>query len=350
MAKTYRIGVIGLGNMGARYLRTLHDSPRWQIVWAADMNPDRLDWARNLVPGIITDNHADDLLQRCDIDVLGIFTLADVRPHFIEIALQRGIHVIAEKPLAATVEEEEHLLRVIDASNRLVAVNLFNRNAWYHHQIQEFIREGQIGQLAILNISHQTPGLMPTQGHVPEGPPFRDCGMHYVDLARWYAGSEFDRWDAQGIRMWGWHEPWWVNAHGSFKNGTVFSITQGFTYGQMAQTPVIRSGLEAIGTLGVVRMQHDFHEVVIEYHGVSHTETKKGPYTSKNIDILCQQFAESIDAGRNIGFPTARDSVIASKVSQAMLDFARERAAPIVGTLAEMEQILQHKENLERAQ
>ncbi len=65
--------------------------------------------------------------------------------------------------------------------------------------------------------------------------------------------------------------------------------------------------------------------------------------------MLCQQLAESIDAGRNIGFPIARDSVIASKVSQAMLDFAREHAAPVVGTPDEMERILRHKAALEEA-
>ncbi len=344
MTRTYRIGVIGFGNMGARYLKALHCSPRWQIAWVCDTNPKRLRWAQEVVPGIAVGEDANQLIQRSKIDVLGIFTLADVRPHFIRASLRHGLHVIAEKPLAATVEEEEELLRLIEASDRLVAVNLFNRNTWYHREIRRFILEGQIGQLAILTVSHQTPGLMPTEGHSPEGPPFHDCGMHYVDLARWYAQSEYDRWDAHGVRMWGWHEPWWVNAHGNFKNGVAFTITQGFTYGQMAQTPIIHSGLEAIGTLGVVRMEHDFREVVIRYHGTSHTNTKRGPYEGKKIDVLCQQFAESLDAGHNTGFPTARDSVIASRVSQQMLDFARERAAPIVGTAEEMSRILKHRE------
>jgi hypothetical protein len=97
----------------------------------------------------------------------------------------------------------------------------------------------------------------------PEGPPFHDCGMHYIDLARWYAQSEIERWDAMGLRIWNWSEPWWGTAHGHFQNGVVFKVTVGFTYGQLAQRPVTHCALEAIGTLGVVRMQHDFNEVVI---------------------------------------------------------------------------------------
>ena len=346
--RPYRAGVVGLGNMGMRYLKVLHENPRYEVVWACDRNPERLAWAKELIPALTLGDDAAVLMQDIPVDVVGVFTLADVRPELMRMALDKGAHVIAEKPIAADITEEQELLRIIEASDRLVTVNLFNRNTWYHHFIRDFIQEGQIGQLAVLNIQHQTPGLLPGEGHTPEGPPFHDCGMHYVDLARWYAQSEFDRWDAQGLRMWGHEEPWWVTAHGSFENGIVFTVTQGFTYGQLAQTQTIHSGLEAIGTLGVVRMQHDFNEVVIECHGVSRTERKVGPYTGKNLDKLCQIFAESLDTGKNLGLPTPRDSVTASAVSQAMLDFARTHAAPRRGTADELKAILEHREALRR--
>jgi hypothetical protein len=60
----------------------------------------------------------------------------------------------------------------------MVAVNPFNRNAWYHHEIRTFIQQGEIGELAILDISHQTPGAMPDEEHGPEGPPFHDYALH----------------------------------------------------------------------------------------------------------------------------------------------------------------------------
>jgi hypothetical protein len=65
--------------------------------------------------------------------------------------------------------------------------------------------------------------------------------------------------------------------------------------------------------------------------------------------VTDQVFAESLATGRNIGFPTARDSVVASRVSQEMLDLSRERGAPVVGTLEEMARIRLHKEALRRA-
>jgi len=184
LSKPYRLGVIGLGNMGARYLEALHANPNYMVSWVCDRNPSRLAWASELIYEVIVGEDADQLIGEVEVDILGVFTLADVRPHFIRAALSRRQHVIAEKPIAASIPEEQALLREIEASDRLVAVNLFNRNAWYHHEMQSFIQQGEIGELAILDISHQTPGGMPEEEHGPEGPPFHDCGMHYIDLAR----------------------------------------------------------------------------------------------------------------------------------------------------------------------
>jgi predicted dehydrogenase len=339
----YRIGIIGLGSMGARYLKTLIASDRWDVVSVCDLNQELLDWAADLIPGVETTRETKDITGHPEIDVVGIFTLADIRPQLLHESLKQGKHVMAEKPLAASVAAEKEILRTIEASDRIVAVNLFNRNAWYHEDIQAFIRQGQIGQLSILTLSHQTSGLMPTEGHQPEGPPFHDCGMHYVDVARWYADSEYDKWHAQGIRMWSGKDPWWVNAHGHFENGVVFNITQGFVYGQLAEKKVVRCGLEAIGTKGVVRMQHDFYTVRIEFHGVTHTEIKEGPYGGKKLDVMCKRFAEALDSGDASLLPTARDSVIASEVSQAMLDASSRDGAPCVGTPEEMADILAHR-------
>ncbi len=69
MARQYRIGVIGVGNMGVRYLRELHASPRWEIAWACDLNPRNLDRARVLVPGLVTGDDAEALLRQSELDV-----------------------------------------------------------------------------------------------------------------------------------------------------------------------------------------------------------------------------------------------------------------------------------------
>lgn len=188
------------------------------------------------------------------------------------------------------------------------------RNAWYHQAIKQFINQGEIGELAILRICHMTPGLAPGEGHEYEGPAFHDCGMHYVDIARWYAGCEYKTWHAQGVNMWSYKDPWWVQCHGTFQNGVVFDITQGFVYGQLSKDQTHNSYVDIIGTKGIARMTHDFKTAVVDLRGVTQTHHIEKPFGGKNIDVLCDLFADSIETGiRNPKLPLIRDSAIASE-------------------------------------
>jgi len=346
MKRRLRAGIVGYGRMGRGFVAAMQQSDFWEVAAICDVSANARELASKSAPDAQILSKPDSIFTSKNIDVIGLFTLADARPAQIRKALENKKHVIAEKPLAADTETEWQLVKEIEASHQLVAVNLFNRNAWYHKDMRAFIAEGEIGELAILRICHMTPGHMPTEGHEPEGPPFHDCGMHYVDVARWYAQSEFQKWHAQGIRMWNYKEPWWVNAHGHFANGVVFDITQGFVYGHLAKEKTHNCYVEAIGTKGICRMRHNFIDATIEMHGVHATVRKTGLFNDKKLDVMVDVFARSVNAGKDLGLPSARDSVVASEASWAMLRDAIANMPPVKGTEREMQQILQHRRTL----
>lgn len=345
MASRIRIGVIGFGRMGRGFVSVLQQSPYWEIATICDAQPGARELASRTVPTARITADPQDIFKDPTISH-GLYTLADARPQQIRQALAAKKHIIAEKPIAADSKTEWELCKAIEASDRFVAVNLFNRNAWYHKEIQAFIAEGEIGDLAIIRVCHMTPGHMPTEGHEPEGPPFHDCGMHYVDVARWYAKSEYKTYHAQGLRMWNYKDPWWVQAHGTFENGIVFDITQGFVYGHLAREKTHNCYVDCIGTRGIARMHHDFKNATVECHGVNHTLRKTGLFNDKKLDVMVDVFGRSILAGKNLGFPTVRDSVIASEVAWAMLKDAVKNKPPVRGTKSEMQAILSHRRTL----
>ena len=346
MAKRLRAGILGYGRMGRGFVAAMQESGLWEIGAVYDTCPPVRELARQQVPGAAIYDRQDPIFADSSIDVVGLFTLADARPQQIRQALASRKHVLAEKPIGADVATEWDLVHAIEASDRFVAVNLFNRNAWYHKDIRRFIAEGEIGELAVIRVCHMTPGHMPLEGHDPEGPPFHDCGMHYVDVARWYAGSEYKTWHAQGLRAWGYKDPWWVQAQGTFENGVVFDITQGFIYGHLAKEQPHNCYVDAIGTKGVARMRHDFSEATVELYGVHEMLRKTAAFNDKKLDVMVDVFARSVGAGKNLGFPQARDSVIASEVSWAMLNDAIANLPPVRGTPEEMQQILEHRRQL----
>ena len=343
-----KVAIIGFGRMGQMYCKEMQYSGEWDILYICDTNPDAREKARNIVPAstrIVSDE--DILFNDPQVEVVGLFTLANSRKEQIEKAVRTHKHIIAEKPIADTQEKEIEAVNLTEHADIFSTVNLYLRNAWYHQAMKQFIQEGEIGELAILRICHMTPGLAPGEGHEHEGPAFHDCGMHYVDIARWYAESDYKTWNAQGIRMWDYKDPWWIQCHGTFHNGVVFDITQGFVYGQLSKDQTHNAYTDIIGTKGIVRMTHDFKTATVELHGVNRTLCLQQPFGGKNLDKLCKQMATSIRSGiRDNSLPSLRNSIEASHYAWSFLEDARHNCLPSIGNLQTLEEIRERRKHM----
>lgn len=342
-----KIGLIGFGRMGRFYLDELQKCGCYEVVYICDVNENALALAHEKSPESKLTTDESVIFNDPNIQVVALCALANSRREQIERAIQAGKHVISEKPIADTVDREWEVVDIVEDSDRLTTVNLYLRNSWYHNAIKDFIQSGEIGELAIIRVCHMTPGLAPGEGHEYEGPAFHDCGMHYVDITRWYAGCEYKTWHAQGINMWNYKEPWWIQCHGTFENGVVFDITQGFVYGQLAKDQIHNSYIDIIGTKGVAHMTHDFHTAKVSLHGVHETHEIEKPFGGKNIDRLVTLFAESIESGqRSPRLPEMRDSAIASEYAWLFLEDAHKHDLPAIGNLKTLEQIRERRKHM----
>lgn len=346
-ATRIKIGLIGFGRMGGKYLKMLQQSGRYEVAYICDVNEEARAYAQKQSPEskVVADEQV--IFEDSSVQVVALCTLANFRKEQIEKAVRYGKHVISEKPIADTVQREWDVVNITEHSGILSTVNLYLRNSWYHHTMKQFINDGELGELAIIRVCHMTPGLAPGEGHEYEGPCFHDCGMHYVDIARWYAGSEYATWHAQGMRMWDYKDPWWVQCHGTFENGVVFDITQGFVYGQLSKDQTHNSYIDLIGTKGIVRMRHDFKTAEVDLHGVTRTELIKRPFGGKNIDVLVDRFADSIESGKlDPHLPTMRDSAIASEAAWTFLEDSRKHTLPSIGDEQTLEQIRERRRTM----
>ena len=335
-----KVGLIGFGRMGRFYLHEFQRNKNWQVTYICDPFDKAQEMARDYCPTAKVTGNEDDVFNDPEVEVVALCALADSRKDQILKALAHGKHIISEKPIAMRPEDEWELVKTVDQSDRLATVNLYLRSSWYHHQLKEFIDEGELGELAIIRICHMTPGLAPGEGHEAEGPSFHDCGMHYCDITRWYAQSEYKTMHSQALRMWNYKDPWWLQAHGTFENGIVYDITQGFVYGQMSKDQTHNSYIDLIGTHGIARMTHDFKTATVELRGITKTVTINKPYGGKNIDVMIEKFAQSIRNGKlDMTLPSLRDSAVASQFAWDCLADARTHDLPAIGDLDTLEQI-----------
>ena len=337
---TINTAIIGYGRMGAYYRNVIQADAHLQLKLICEKDPAQRELARRLAPEAEVIDNPELIYTDSEIQLVVLAALADSRKEQIERCLAVGKHIISEKPIGVTPEEERELVALAASAETFTTVNLYLRNAWYHHVMKEFVESGQIGDLAIVRLCHMTPGLAPGEGHEYEGPCFHDCGMHYVDIARWYAESEYKTWNAQGVRMWDWKDPWWVSCHGTFENGIVFDITQGFVYGQLSKDQTHHAYVDLIGTKGVIHMTHDFRTARVELRGTEKTEVLERPFGEKNLAVLCDAMARSILSGRrDPSLPGFADAAVASEMAWKMLEDARLHDLPAKGTPEELDRI-----------
>lgn len=334
------VGIIGFGRMGRFYLKEFQKNNRYNVKYICDIDASCRDTARKMSPKSKVLERDDEIFDDDSVQVVVLSAFADGRKARIEIAVKAGKHIIAEKPIAATPEEAREVVDITRDYAGVCTVNLYLRNSWYHATMKDFIDSGEIGDLAIVRVCHMTPGLAPGEGHQSEGPCFHDCGMHYVDIARWYAESEFKTWHAQGVRMWSYKDPWWVQCHGTFENGIAYDITQGFVYGQLSKDQTHNSYIDLIGTKGIARMTHDFKTAHVELRGVHETHILDKPFGGKNIDVLINRVADVIEQGKScVSLPTFEDATVASDYAWKFLKDAYTHDLPLIGDLATLDEI-----------
>jgi len=114
-----RLGVIGVGHLGRHHARLASSVPGARLAAVADLHVDRAATAAAASGALVTAN-ANDLLGEVDAVVVAVPTaahLAVARPF-----LERGIHVLVEKPMAASLAEADELIALAASHGAILAV------------------------------------------------------------------------------------------------------------------------------------------------------------------------------------------------------------------------------------
>ena len=104
MAKT---GVIGVGRMGRNHARIYGEMGN--LIGVCDSNRDAADAAARDF-GTMAYYDLDEFLERSGVEVVSIVTHTSDHFQSASKCMERGIHVLLEKPICATVEEADRLI------------------------------------------------------------------------------------------------------------------------------------------------------------------------------------------------------------------------------------------------
>jgi predicted dehydrogenase len=108
------------------YLPALIRSAEWELVGVCDRSRERREWVRSLFPDISVCDSIDALLDASSLDAMLIATPPETHCELTVKALDRGLHVLVEKPMALNLEEAFTMLESSERAARHLRVG-FNR-------------------------------------------------------------------------------------------------------------------------------------------------------------------------------------------------------------------------------
>jgi predicted dehydrogenase len=210
-----RVGVIGVGNMGQHHTRVLSLLKDVELVGVSDVNVDRgLDTASKYRVRFFEDYH--DLLAHVDAVCVAVPTRLH---HSVGMAcLNAGVHVLIEKPIAASIAEAESLVNAAAESNCILQVGHIER---FNPAFQELSKVLKTEELLALE-AHR---MSPYSNRANDVSVVLDLMIHDIDLLLELAASPVIRLTASGSRASDSGYLDYVTATLGFANGIVATLT-----------------------------------------------------------------------------------------------------------------------------
>ena len=186
-----RIGVIGVGRIGAFHAATLRGLAAVDEVVVADADPERAgEVARRL--GLVT---VPDVFA-AGVDAVLIATATGTHPELIRRCAEAGLPVFCEKPVAPDIEGTLEVIKI--AAGIEVQIGFQRRFDAGFRSARDAARSGALGWLHTIR-STTLDAAPPPAGYIPgSGGIFRDCAVHDFDAIRWVSGREVLRVYAAG--------------------------------------------------------------------------------------------------------------------------------------------------------
>lgn len=149
-----RLGVIGVGNMGASHIRNSLDQlmPEIEIVSIADLKSDRRAWAvEQLGENIRVYERGSDLIRQDDCEAVLIAVPHYDHPRYAIEALDHDKHVMVEKPAGVYTKAVREMNDFAKTKDKVFAMMFNQRTNPLYRKMHELVHGGSLGKIKRVN-------------------------------------------------------------------------------------------------------------------------------------------------------------------------------------------------------
>ena len=178
-----RVAVIGVGSMGTNHLRVYTELEGVKVVGASDVSQQRLDDVGTKF-GVNTYTDYRQMLEKEKPDAVSITVPTADHETVATFALNQGVHLLVEKPIAATVDEGQRMIALADKMNCKMMIGHIIRFNPAIQSLKARLDNGDLGK--IFQVFCRRAGPFPAR--------IRDVGVvvdlapHDVDIMRFLTG------------------------------------------------------------------------------------------------------------------------------------------------------------------
>ena len=147
---TLRVGIIGLGGGASDMIPAFVQHPHIQLTAAADIDTGQLEKFHSEFQGE-TYPSAAALCENPQVDVVYIATPNQFHTEHALLAMQKGKHVLVEKPMTLTLADADVMLEAAARHGVQLMVNVKHSFDPYIRKIREIVQSGELGRLRMLH-------------------------------------------------------------------------------------------------------------------------------------------------------------------------------------------------------
>ncbi|WP_461190438.1 Gfo/Idh/MocA family protein [Arthrobacter sp. Z4-13] len=184
-----RVGVVGIGWAGQQHLKAYASLEGVRIVSLAGMEEElraslQTEYA---IPSAFAE--WEEMLERGGLDAISVAVPTFLHAPIAVAALERGIHVLSEKPIARNAVEGQAMVDAARKAGRVLDVAFNHRRRGDIQALKGVIDDGGLGRPYYAKASWLRRSGIPTLGswftnpELAGGGPLADIGVHALDYA-----------------------------------------------------------------------------------------------------------------------------------------------------------------------
>jgi predicted dehydrogenase len=184
-----RAVVVGLGVMGSHHARMLASLAAVELVAAVDHDDARQALAGRRYPGLAVYGTLEEAIQAQQLDIAAVAVPVEYLAPVARVALEGGLHVLVEKPTAATEQEALALADYAQAHALTLGVGHIERFNPAVIALHSKLEQGLIGSVLQMRARRLSP--FPNRDAMRGAA--MDLASHDIDVMRYLSGQEIAR-------------------------------------------------------------------------------------------------------------------------------------------------------------